>query len=124
MHVFSDLRLKVSSHDIVGDIILKAHPFFMCNFKMTFPLKKVSQEKKVSLLSALPAAQSSVQRIYIVGFALHHHDSLTLFRKKEVCTHLFALEKCFKIFYVNILKKEKLRSYFPFSFRATLSFTL
>ena len=83
MHVFSDLRLKVSSHDIVDDIILKAHPFFMCNFKMTFPLKKVSQEKKVSLLSALPAAQSSVQRIYIVGFALHHHDSLTLFRKKR-----------------------------------------
>ena len=88
----------------------------MCNFKMTFPLKKVSQEKKVSLLSALPAAQSSVQRIYIVGFALHHHDSLTLFRKKKFALTFLLKKNASKFSTLIYLKKKNREVIFLFHF--------
>ena len=43
-------------------------------------------------------------------------------QKKEVCTQLFNLEKCFKICYVYVKRKPKYIG--NSSFRATLSFTL
>ena len=54
----------------------------------------------------------------------YYYTTYITHQKREVCAQLFDLEKCFKVFYVNLLKKENPSSYFPFSFRATLSFLL